>query len=112
LVFIIEITATAWARRWNVPARIKDLYRRAQGYNFSGVLCDGMDVLDVREKISAAASLAPMQSTPTLLEAKTYRYRRPFHVDSPRCTARLRRSSATSARTPFCLLKAVLLKAE
>jgi pyruvate dehydrogenase E1 component alpha subunit len=34
-----------------------------------------MDVLDVLEKCSAAVSLARSLNTPTLIEAKTYRYR-------------------------------------
>jgi pyruvate dehydrogenase E1 component alpha subunit len=52
---------------------IEDMYKRADGYNMHGILCDGMDFHDVYSKMSEALELA-RGGKPVLIEARTYRY--------------------------------------
>ena len=53
---------------------VKEIYKRASAYNMPGVLVDGMDVEDVREKVQIAIERARKGEGPTLIEAQTYRY--------------------------------------
>ena len=60
---------------------IKDAYARediadlAAGYDMPGVVVDGMDVLAVHEAVQAAVERAREGGGPSLIEAKTTRYR-------------------------------------
>jgi TPP-dependent pyruvate/acetoin dehydrogenase alpha subunit len=60
---------------------IKDAYPRddiadlAAGYDMPGVVVDGMDVLAVHEAVQAAVERARKGDGPSLIEAKTIRYR-------------------------------------
>ena len=49
--------------------------RRAASYGFPGVEVDGMDVTAIAEAVAAARARAVAKEGPTLIEAKTYRYR-------------------------------------
>jgi pyruvate dehydrogenase E1 component alpha subunit len=60
---------------------IKDIAVRAEAYNIPGVITDGMDVFDVYEKVSKAVSRARGGNGPTLIEAKTYRYKGHYDGD-------------------------------
>ena len=53
---------------------IKDISIRAQAYNIKGIIVDGMDVLDVYEKIKDIIGDVREGKGPVLVEAKTYRY--------------------------------------
>ena len=52
-----------------------DLSKKAEGYGISGERVDGMDVIEVRERVSEGIRIAREERRPTLLEAFTYRYR-------------------------------------
>jgi len=52
---------------------IVDMYKRAEGYNMEGLVCDGMDFFDVYRTIKKACDLA-RQFKPVLLEVRTQRY--------------------------------------
>ncbi len=52
-----------------------DLSKKAEGYGISGKRVDGMDVIEVRERVSEGIRIAREERRPTLLEAFTYRYR-------------------------------------
>lgn len=60
---------------------IKDAYPRediadlAAGYDMPGVVVDGMDVLAVHEAVQAAVDRARAGDGPSMIEAKTTRYR-------------------------------------
>ena len=51
-----------------------DLVERAKGYNIPGVIEDGMDVLDVKNKVFDAVERARRGEGPTFVECKTYRF--------------------------------------
>ena len=52
-----------------------EIARHAEPYRIPGEACDGMDVLAVREAVGRAVERARSEKTPTLLEARTYRFR-------------------------------------
>jgi len=60
---------------------IEDLAIRAQGYGFPGVIVDGMDILAVYEAVREARERAIAGQGPTMIEAKTYRYRGHYEGD-------------------------------
>jgi pyruvate dehydrogenase E1 component alpha subunit len=51
-----------------------DLSKKAEGYGISGTRIDGMDVVAVREAVTAGLQAA-REERPTLVEVVTYRYR-------------------------------------
>ncbi|HYF48050.1 MAG TPA: pyruvate dehydrogenase (acetyl-transferring) E1 component subunit alpha [Planctomycetota bacterium] len=75
IVFVVENNMYGMGTSLQRSSATLELYQRAHSYNFPGVVCNGMDVLDVRAKFSAAVSIARATNTPTFIEAKTYRYR-------------------------------------
>jgi pyruvate dehydrogenase E1 component alpha subunit len=52
-----------------------EIWRYADAYGIPGEPVDGMDVLAVREAVGRAVARARHDRTPTLLEARTYRFR-------------------------------------
>ena len=54
---------------------VEDIAQRAEGLGIEGVITDGSDVLEVYRTISTAVSKARRGKGPTLVEAKTYRFR-------------------------------------
>lgn len=54
---------------------VEDISLRAQGYNMPGVIVDGNDVLAIDEAFLLAKERALAGDGPTLIEAKTYRWR-------------------------------------
>jgi len=62
-------------------APIQDLALRAESYGFPGVSVDGNDVLAVYEAAVKARKRALDGKGPTLIEAKTYRYRGHYEGD-------------------------------
>ncbi|MDQ3303523.1 MAG: thiamine pyrophosphate-dependent enzyme, partial [Actinomycetota bacterium] len=72
VVFLIENNAYAIS----VPEKMQvagSIYKRAEGYGFSGVEVDGNDVLAVYGAAREAFGRARRGEGPTLIEAKTYR---------------------------------------
>jgi pyruvate dehydrogenase E1 component alpha subunit len=52
-----------------------ELWKFAQTYGIPGESVDGMDVLAVRDVVGRAVARARKDKTPTLIEARTYRFR-------------------------------------
>ncbi|HEU4657479.1 MAG TPA: thiamine pyrophosphate-dependent dehydrogenase E1 component subunit alpha [Capillimicrobium sp.] len=67
-------------------APVPDVADRAAAYAMPGVIADGNDVLDVREKVLEAVGRARAGDGPTLVECKTYRHR--GHYEGDMCTYR------------------------
>jgi len=110
IVFIIENNRYGMGTAVERSSAIKDLCRRAAGYNFSGVSCNGMDVLDVREKTGAAVNLAREHCTPALIEAKTYRYRG-HSMSDPALYRTAEEVEQYKNHDPILMLKSAMLKA-
>ncbi len=52
-----------------------EIWRFGETYRIPGEAVDGMDVLAVREVVGRAVARARTEKTPTLIEARTYRFR-------------------------------------
>ncbi len=75
VVFVCENNLYAASTHISHTARIADLSLRAAGYGMPGVTVDGMDVEAVFRAAATAVARARAGKGPTLIEAKTYRYR-------------------------------------
>ena len=75
VVFVCENNQYAASTHISIATRITDIADRAAGYGIPGVVVDGMDVLEVYSAARAAVERARGGEGPTLMEAKTYRYK-------------------------------------
>jgi pyruvate dehydrogenase E1 component alpha subunit len=74
-VYIIENNYFAMGTPLHKTSPVEDLSIRALGYPMARDTVDGHDVFAVRAAIHTAVRRAREQKLPTLIEAKTYRYR-------------------------------------
>ena len=81
IIFFCENNLYGEGTPQDKQAPIKDLSRRAEGYNFPGVIVDGNDVVAVYEAVQTAVSCARAGKGPTFVEGKTYRYRGHYEGD-------------------------------
>jgi pyruvate dehydrogenase E1 component alpha subunit len=75
VVFLCENNLYAMSFPTRKAFAIRDIAERALGYGIPGLAVDGMDVLAVHEAVSQAAERARNSGGPTLIEAKTYRFK-------------------------------------
>ncbi len=75
VVFICENNRYAMGTAIHRALAQTEIYRFAEAYKIPGEACNGMDVLAVRECVGRAVGRARESKTPTLVEARTYRYR-------------------------------------
>jgi len=82
VVFICENNLWAVSVPTSTSLNVANVADRAVGYGIPGVAVDGMDVTAVYEAAGEAVTRARNGKGPTLIEAKTYRYRGHFEGDS------------------------------
>ena len=75
IVFVIENNLYGEYSPLRETTPLDDLAERAKAYAMTGVIVDGQDVGAVRQTVAAALARARAGEGPTLVEAKTYRYR-------------------------------------
>jgi pyruvate dehydrogenase E1 component alpha subunit len=75
VIFICENNRYAMGTAIQRALAQTDIYRFAESYKMPGEACDGMDVLAVRECVGRAVARARESGTPSLVEARTYRFR-------------------------------------
>jgi pyruvate dehydrogenase E1 component alpha subunit len=75
VVYIIENNHFSMGTPLHKTAPVDDLSIRALGYPMAREVVDGHDVFAVREAVHSATKRAREKGLPTLIEAKTYRYR-------------------------------------
>ncbi len=75
VIYVIENNHFAMGTPLEKTAPTEDLSIRALGYPMAREICDGHDVFAVRSSVHAALKRAREKNLPTLIEAKTYRYR-------------------------------------
>jgi acetoin:2,6-dichlorophenolindophenol oxidoreductase subunit alpha len=75
VVFLVENNLYGQFSPMHVTSPVKDIAVRASGYGIPGVVVDGQDVGAVFDAAAAAVERARAGGGPTLIEAKTYRYR-------------------------------------
>ena len=75
IVFMIENNLYGEYSPLRTTTPLDDLADRAKAHAMPGLIVDGQDVAAVRETVSEALARARSGEGPTLIEAKTYRYR-------------------------------------
>jgi acetoin:2,6-dichlorophenolindophenol oxidoreductase subunit alpha len=75
VVFVVENNLYGEYSPIRETTPLDDLAERAKGYAIPGVIVDGQDVEAVHETVAEAVARARAGEGPTLVEAKTYRYR-------------------------------------
>lgn len=75
VVFMCENNMYAMSFSVKKAFAIADIAERAQGYGIPGVVANGNDVLEVYEITKEAVERARRGEGPTLVEAKTYRFK-------------------------------------
>jgi pyruvate dehydrogenase E1 component alpha subunit len=75
VVYLCENNQYAMSMPFTKAFTVENISERAKAYNIPGVTVDGNDPLEVYEAISEAADRARRGEGPTLVEAKTYRYK-------------------------------------
>ncbi|MDP6439302.1 MAG: thiamine pyrophosphate-dependent enzyme, partial [Candidatus Brocadiia bacterium] len=81
VIFICENNLYALSVPFKRSTLITDIADRAASYGFPGVIVDGNDVIAVHDTVREAVGRARKGEGPTLIEAKTYRWRGHFVGD-------------------------------
>lgn len=88
---------------------VEDIATRSSSYGMDGVIVDGQRVLDVQATVAEAAEKARTGGGPTLVEAKTYRYRGHSRSD-PRAYRTKEEEAYWRDRDPIKLFRELMLK--
>ena len=75
VVFIIENNRYSMGTSVKRSSAVEDLHKKALAYDMRWDVVDGMNVMEVYQKVSQAAEIARNEYKPSLLEIRTYRYR-------------------------------------
>ena len=75
IVFVIENNLYGEYSPLRQTTPLDDLAERAKAHALPGVIVDGQDIVAVRDVVATAIARARAGDGPTLIEAKTYRYR-------------------------------------
>ena len=75
VIYLCENNQYAMSMPYPKAFTIENISERANAYNIPGVTVDGNDVLAVYQAVSEAAAWARSGNGPSLVEAKTYRYK-------------------------------------
>lgn len=84
VIFLCENNGYAMFTPQAQTTTIANIAQRATAYEIPGVVVDGQDVLAVYHAVSGAVVRARVGEGPTLVEAKTYRYKE--HSENPKAT--------------------------
>jgi len=109
IVYICENNLYGMSVAFARACPLNDVAGRARAYAMPGAIVDGQRVLDVREAVLAAADRARKGDGPTLIEAKTYRYRGHSRSD-PRAYRTREEEAYWHERDPILLFRQDLAK--
>jgi len=104
VIFVVENNKYAMSVPWAKSSALPNAADRACAYAIPGEVVDGMDVLEVRQRVSKAVARARKGEGPSLIEAKTYRYYGHSHSD-PRAYRTKDEEKAWKERDPITVLK-------
>jgi pyruvate dehydrogenase E1 component alpha subunit len=75
VIFICENNLYAMGTSVERSTSLKQIVDRSEGYDIPGVIADGMNFRDVRDKIAAVVKSIREDPHPAFVEVRTYRYR-------------------------------------
>jgi len=74
VVYVIENNRYGMGTALERASAIHDIFERGAAYNIARAQCDGQDVFAVQKSMKEAVDRARKDSSPTLLEVRTYRF--------------------------------------
>jgi len=74
VIFIVENNRFGMGTAWERASSLYDISQKAHAYDMPSAVADGMNVLDMRAKVSEAVERARDNGTPTLIEARCHRF--------------------------------------
>jgi len=80
-IYVVENNLYSEGMTYEKQHNVENLADSAAAYGIPGVIVDGMDVEDVYDAVAEARERAARGDGPTLIEAKTYRYRGHYEGD-------------------------------
>jgi pyruvate dehydrogenase E1 component alpha subunit len=74
VVYIVENNRFGMGTAWERASALYDISQKAHAYDMPSAVADGMDVLKMRSVVKEAVDRARTDKTPTLIEARCYRF--------------------------------------
>src|SRR5688572_16678605 len=74
VIFIVENNRFGMGTAWERASSLYDISQKAAAYDMPSAVADGMNVLDMRSKVSEAVDRARKNNIPTLIEARCHRF--------------------------------------
>ena len=74
VIFIVENNRFGMGTAWERASSLYDISQKAHAYDMPSAVADGMNVLDMQEKVAAAVERARAGEGPTLIEARCQRF--------------------------------------
>jgi pyruvate dehydrogenase E1 component alpha subunit len=74
VIYIVENNKYGMGTAWERASSLEDITAKAASYGMPSAHADGMDVLDMRRVVGEAVDRARADGTPTLIEARCYRF--------------------------------------
>jgi pyruvate dehydrogenase E1 component alpha subunit len=111
VVFFIENNQYGMSGPIKDMANVKDLSIRAVSYGMPGVTIDGNNILEVINTTAEAVERARKGEGPTLIEAKTYRWKGHSKSDAKKYRTREEEEDWRTNRDPIAIAKAMFIKA-
>jgi acetoin:2,6-dichlorophenolindophenol oxidoreductase subunit alpha len=112
VIYLCENNQYAMSMPVKKGVAAEDISTRAVSYNIPGVTVDGNDVLAVYQAVSEAADRARRGEGPTLVEARTYRYKGHSRSDKQAYRSREEVQSWMDERDPIRRFSSLLVSAQ
>lgn len=109
VVFICENNQYGMSGSVKEMTNVENIAVRAQGYGFPGVVIDGNDITEVINAVDEAVKRARVGEGPTLIEAKTYRWKGHSKSDAKKYRTR-EEEQEWRAKDPIARLKEMLIE--
>lgn len=109
VIFVIENNLYGFSTHYKRTMLIDDIAERAKAYGIPGVVVDGMDVFEVYKEAGKLVERARKGQGPSIIEAKTYRYRGHSRFEDPSYRTK-EELNEWMKKDPIEKLKAHLLK--
>jgi pyruvate dehydrogenase E1 component alpha subunit len=74
VIYIVENNRFGMGTAWERASSLYDISQKAHAYDMPSAVADGMDVLAMRDTVREAVDRARKDGTPTLIEARCYRF--------------------------------------
>ena len=110
VLYIIENNEYSMGTSVERPSSTKELYKRGESFGISGKQVDGMNFFTVYEAVKEATDFIRKNSTPFLLEVKTYRYRGHSMSDPAKYRTKEEVEEYKKHRDPLLLMKNFISK--